>query len=585
VNDAICQLSGVRREELLGRSPFQMIVDDEVPHAKEHFKSALAGSARRFECHVVRADGAVRLLSVTNTPIRHGPRVIGVLGVARDVTDERERALALERSETRYSRLVEAASDAIFTVDARGALTSINRSLERSSGRDRAELLGTPFAALIDERDRVMVDQVLRDSFDGQRTRAELRYPSVTGDIRICSLTLTPLREGDGQAGALGIVRDVTDERRLTEQLIQQEKLAAVGQLVSGVAHELNNPLASVMAFAQLLLASPRMHQAEDRSSAEAINQEARRATKIVSNLLTFARQHQPQRTITDLNRVVEDTIELRRYAMRVAQVDLELRLDPHLPLTWADPFQLQQVVLNLITNAEQALASWDEARHIVVSTEMAGEHLVLRVSDTGPGITAENIQRVFNPFFTTKPVGEGTGLGLSISDGIVREHGGRIRAETNAQGGATFVVELPHVEPSGVAPAVESTKTATSGPSRRILVVDDEPAIRTAIGTYFRSLGHFVQAVATGREALTLAALNMYDAVLLDLRLPDISGDQVFAELRRVSRLGDRIIFMTGDTQSESARKTLAATGRPTVSKPFLLDDLAAVVLAQPSG
>jgi two-component system NtrC family sensor kinase len=333
------------------------------------------------------------------------------------------------------------------------------------------------------------------------------------------------------------------------------------------------------------LLASPLAKHPDERSAAEAINQEARRAAKIVSNLLTFARQHQPQRTITDLNRVVEDTIELRRYALRVAHVDLELHLDPHLPITWADPFQLQQVVLNLLTNAEQALANWDETRRIVVSTELAGDQLVIRVADSGPGIAPENIQRVFNPFFTTKPVGEGTGLGLSISDGIVREHGGRIRAESGSQGGATFVVELPQVEPSPVVVPVTETRTATSVPGRRILVVDDEPAIRTAIGKYFRGLGHFVQAVATGREAITLASLNAYDAVLLDLRLPDMSGDQVFAELRRMPRLGDRIIFMTGDTQSESARTTLAATGRPTVSKPFLLDELAAVVLAQPSG
>jgi two-component system NtrC family sensor kinase len=414
------------------------------------------------------------------------------------------------------------------------------------------------------------------------------------GTRRLLSVTTTPIRHGPRISGVLGIARDVTDERRLTEQLIQQEKLAAVGQLVSGVAHELNNPLASVMAFAQLLLASPLAKHPDERSAAEAINQEARRAAKIVSNLLTFARQHQPQRTITDLNRVVEDTIELRRYALRVAHVDLELRLDPHLPITWADPFQLQQVVLNLLTNAEQALlltnaeqalTNWEETRRIVVSTELAGDQLVIRVADSGPGIAPENIQRVFNPFFTTKPVGEGTGLGLSISDGIVREHGGRIRAESGSQGGATFVVELPQVEPSPVVVPVAETRTAASVPGRRILVVDDEPAIRSAIGKYFRGLGHFVQAVATGREAITLASLNAYDAVLLDLRLPDMSGDQVFAELRRMPRLGDRIIFMTGDTQSESARTTLAATGRPTVSKPFLLDELAAVVLAQPSG
>src|SRR5262249_36500902 len=156
----------------------------------------------------------------------------------------------------------------------------------------------------------------------------------------------------------------------------------------------------------------------------DAINQEAKRAAKIVANLLTFARQHQPERTIADLNRVVQDTLELRRYALRTAQVEVDANLDPDLPLTWADPFQLQQVVLNLLTNAEHALSTWHGDKRIAVSTARRGDHLVISVADSGPGVPPENLTRIFNPFFTTKPVGEGTGLGLSISDGIVREHG-----------------------------------------------------------------------------------------------------------------------------------------------------------------
>jgi two-component system NtrC family sensor kinase len=374
----------------------------------------------------------------------------------------------------------------------------------------------------------------------------------------------------------------VTDEKRLTEQLMQQEKLAAVGQLVSGVAHELNNPLASVTAFAQLLLATP-LDAPHDRQAIEAINQEARRAAKIVSNLLTFARQHQPERTVADINRVIDDTLELRRYALRTANVEVETRFDEHLPLTWADPFQLQQVVLNLLTNAEHALSTWEGERALTVTTESVGGDLVVRVTDTGPGITPEHLPRVFNPFFTTKPVGEGTGLGLSISDGIVREHGGRIRAESRSGHGATFIIELPYVAP----PLPDRRKASDIGPpranSRRILVVDDEPAIRSAIATYFRSLGHSVDVAASGRDAIACATATTYDALLLDLRLPDISGDHVLAELRVLAREPDRVVFITGDTQSESTRLALDAAGRPVISKPFLLDELAAVVLAEP--
>ncbi len=581
VNEATCQLAGRGREELLGRSPLPLVGSSEVAQLKEHFKAALAGSVRRYECHFLRTDGTRRLASVTNTPIRHGTQVIGILGVARDVTDERERALALQRSEARYTRLVESASDAIFTVGADGLLSSVNRSLERSSGKSRAELEGSDFCALVDPRDHAAASNAIRDSLAGSRRRVELRYPSADGELRQCSLTLTPLSEGDAVTGALGIVRDITDERRLAEQLMQQEKLAAVGQLVSGVAHELNNPLASVMAFAQLLLAAPQ-GAPHDRRAIEAINLEAKRAAKIVSNLLTFARQHQPERTITDLNRVIDDTLELRRYALRLAQVEIEMRLDPLLPITWADPFQLQQVVLNLITNAEHALSSWDRDRRIVLSTDHAAGQLSLRVSDSGPGIAPENLQRIFNPFFTTKPVGEGTGLGLSISDGIVREHGGRIRVESRPGCGATFIIELPHVLPPSSDDVPVDGQTVPAVARRRLLVVDDEPTIRHAIATYFRSLGHVVDLVGMGRDAILRSIEASYDALLLDLRLPDIAGDEVLAELRSLGRVPPRVVFITGDTQSEQARRALDATGCPTVAKPFLLDELAAVVLAE---
>jgi two-component system NtrC family sensor kinase len=434
---------------------------------------------------------------------------------------------------------------------------------------------------LIDTRDQAAASQAIADALAGSRRRVELRYPAPDAELRLCSLTLTPLVEGTAIAGALGIVRDVTDEKRLTEQLMQQEKLAAVGQLVSGVAHELNNPLASVMAFAQLLLAAP-SGAPHDKRAIDAINQEAKRAAKIVSNLLTFARQHQPERTITDLNRVVDDTLELRRYALRIAQIEIENNLDPSLPITWADPFQLQQVALNLITNAEHALSNWDGARKITLSTEREGDFIVLRVADSGPGIPAEHLSRIFNPFFTTKPVGEGTGLGLSISDGIVREHGGRIRAESRVGRGATFIVELPFTPPPTDDPPLAGESTPAKVSVKRLLVVDDEPTIRNAIATYFRSLGHVVDAVGTGREAVLRVTGTDYDGLMLDLRLPDISGADVLHELEVLGRAPERVVFITGDTQSESSRRALEVTGRPIVSKPFLLDQLAVVVLAE---
>jgi two-component system NtrC family sensor kinase len=566
-----------------------------------------AGIERTINAPLLAVTGAIGVLTVINrdTPFtqddaavlqRLADQVAAAISNARlyeearataeryrqAVEDERRAREEVAAVESRYARLVESASDAIFTVGADGLMAGMNRSLERSSGRTRDELIGAPFPSLLDPRDRATASTAIEEALVGLRRRLELRYTSVEGDPRLCSLTLTPLVEGGEVTGALGIVRDVTDERRMADQLMQQEKLAAIGQLVSGVAHELNNPLASVMAFAQLLIAAP-LDAPRDAFALDAINQEAKRAAKIVSNLLTFARQHQPERMIADLNDVVRDTVDLHRYALRIAEIEIDLRLDPDLPLTWADPFQLQQVVLNLVTNAEQALSAREHDRKLVITTEARDRKLVVCVSDNGPGIAAEHLPRIFNPFFTTKPVGEGTGLGLSISDGIVREHGGRLRVESRVGDGATFLLEIPLVTP----PRGESAVPVEGAPSkpaggRRLLVVDDEPALRAAISTFFRSLGHTVDVAATGRDGVALAAASTYDALLLDLRLPDMTGDEVLAALEAKACAPPRVVFVTGDTQSDAARSTLGATGRPIISKPFLLDELAAIVLAE---
>src|SRR5687768_17267700 len=239
---------------------------------------------------------------------------------------------------------------------------------------------------------------------------------------------------------------DVIADTLLQQQLIQAEKMAAIGQLVSGVAHELNNPLASISAFAQLLLADKSLSD-EHRHSAEVMRAEAVRAARIVHNLLTFARQHKSEKVPADINQVVLDTLELRAYELSVRGVQVSRQLDEaNPPVTMVDVHQLQQVLLNLITNAEQAMDEVPGRRHrLTIRTRMENDVVRLEVEDTGPGIPKSAMSRLFVPFFTTKPNDKGTGLGLPISLGIVREHGGRIWAE-NVAGGARFCVDLPRV-------------------------------------------------------------------------------------------------------------------------------------------
>jgi len=369
----------------------------------------------------------------------------------------------------------------------------------------------------------------------------------------------------------LCVIRDVTDQKMLQEQLIQSEKMSAIGQLVSGVAHELNNPLAGISAFAQLLLSEKRFPP-DQRTAAEMIYAEARRASRIVQNLLTFARQHKPERSPTSVNQVLDDTLELRGYELRVRGIDVQRDYDDQAPETMADAHQLQQVFLNLITNAEQAMerAERDQQR-LTVRTRQAGAVIRTEIEDTGPGIPPNLLERIFNPFFTTKPTGSGTGLGLSISLGIVREHEGRIWAENAPQGGARFVIELPVVapRPTGEFPSTPLVQPVTD--RLHVLVVDDEASVRVALQRYLSSRGHEVETTASGREALARMREDAFDAVIIDMRMPDLSGEQLFGELKaRDPSYADRVIFTTGQLVDDTVRTFLSSTGRPCVPKPF---------------
>jgi two-component system NtrC family sensor kinase len=347
--------------------------------------------------------------------------------------------------------------------------------------------------------------------------------------------------------------------------------MSAIGQLVSGVAHELNNPLAGISAFAQLLLSEKRFPP-DQRTAAEMIYAEARRASRIVQNLLTFARQHKPERTPTSVNQVLDDTLELRGYELRVRGIDVQRDYDEQSPETMADAHQLQQVFLNLITNAEQAMerAERDQQR-LAIRTHRIGDIIRIEVEDTGPGIPPNLLERIFNPFFTTKPTGSGTGLGLSISLGIVREHEGRIWAENATQGGARFVIELPIVAPRPTGEFQSSPATHLVADRLHVLVVDDEASVRVALQRYLSGRGHEVETTASGREALARMREDAFDAVIIDMRMPDVSGEQLFGELKaRDPSYAERVIFTTGQLVDDAVRSFLASTGRPCVPKPF---------------
>ncbi len=442
VNPATEQLTGHGRDKILGRSFPSFIEPAESGDAERAFAAVVAGEFRRSEIHLVRADGLRRLLAVSLSPVRRAGVVVGVLAVVRDVTEEREQAAALTHAEARYTRLVEAAEDAIACVDEEGNLTAVNRALEVVTGKPRDQLLGCHFMELVDEAEQPAMWQAFSAALAGERSRRTISFKRPGGERGFATLLCAPIVEAGRVTGALGIARDVTEERLLLDQAIRQDRMVAMGELVGGVAHEVNSPLTSILAYAQVL---ERGVGGDDTAKAlETITREAKRASRIVGKLLAFARQGQPERLPSDVNQALRDTIDLRRYALRMQEIKLSVALMTEPPLVHSDPFQLQQVFINLLANAEQAVAHQPGEKIITVSSEVRGGTFVVAISDNGPGIAPETLPHIFNPFFTTKPRGAGTGLGLSISDGIIREHRGVLRARSVPGQGATFEVELP---------------------------------------------------------------------------------------------------------------------------------------------
>lgn len=446
---------------------------------------------------------------------------------------------------------------------------------------------------------------------------------------RAVHVSMYPLVGEDGTlSGVVNIVRDISERkeeerefRRMHEelvrahgtlqgsveqltaaqaQLVQSEKMAAVGQLISGVAHELNNPLTGIIGYSQLLgggedsaVVAPEKLTRYVRN----MGREAVRCQKIVQNLLTFARRNEPEKRPTDLNDVIRRTVELRAYDLRVHDVALDLDLSDALPQTMADQHQLQQVVLNMVQNAYQSIRAGRGRGRIGITTysaekpsatptpeHSAGQWLVLLIEDDGPGFTDDVKARMFDPFFTTKEVGQGTGLGLSICYGIVREHHGYVSAERVEGGGARFRVELPVVAPAERRrPArAESAVVAPAPAGRRILVVDDEATICDMVRDILVLDGHVVETARNGQAGLLALESTAYDCVLVDLKMPEVDGATLHERLKaKDPEAARRMIFMTGDMLSDGSRQFLEAAGNAYLAKPFSIQDLRARVAA----
>jgi len=541
-------------------------------------------TALELELEIVRPSGEARLVCLDVAAIHEDGVLASVHGIARDLTDERTR----EGRMRMLTAALENLDESVSVLDEHGGIVYANAAHARMLGYEPGGLPPGGVAAFLPDPDaRAELSEALRrvreeGAWSGRvlRRRADGRVIPV--ELRLARV------EQDGHPLVFVMSRDLSGEVEREERLRRAERLASLGTLVSGVAHELNNPLAAIVGFTQLLLMDERPPR--ERDDLETIRREADRMAKIVSDLRLLGRgTHGEARTRepVDLNDVARHVLRSRGYALSTRNVEVREELAGGLPPVAGDRAQLEQVVLNLVVNAEQAVAEGGGERRVSLSTRATGGGVSLCVSDTGRGIAPELRERIFDPFFTTKAPGEGSGLGLSLVNRIVVEHGGEIRVESAPGRGTTFVIDLPRAaadaRPDPAAPSAERGARVDGVVPLRVLVVDDEASVRRVVARYLGRRGHLVHEAVEGEQALAMldqAGAEGYHVILSDLRMPGLGGDQLLARLRaRGDGMDRRLVFLTGDTASEDAERILRGSDVPVLEKPVDLGQLARVL------
>jgi len=445
VNDALVRMLGYgSREELLQADVRTQVYFSADSHQDLARQMQAHGVVRNREETLRRRDGSVVYVLINAFAVRDSQgSVLQYRGLMLDISGLKAFQSELQRERDFSGKILNNTQSLILVADTAGLISYANRRWF-DMGYEQKQLLGRPLGDLVAPSRRSILSDALNATLAGRQVdNLELQILRGDGRVGHFSVNLSPMRDEQSHVSSLVVVMtDVTDAASLQSKLMHAEKMAAVGQLVSGVAHEVNNPLTAILGFADLLMENPEVPEGA-RKDLRVILQEAQRTKQIVQNLLSFARQMPPQRKALQLNPILRRTVQLRSYDFQSHGVEVIERLDQELPSVIGDSHQLQQVFLNILNNAYDAVSGTGRAGRIEIATTRKGNAVEISFRDNGPGISHPD--RIFDPFFTTKEVGKGTGLGLSICYGIVHEHGGEILCHNNSGGpGATFVVSLP---------------------------------------------------------------------------------------------------------------------------------------------
>ena len=544
------------------------------------------------------ATGPFGFLSTYNSFLDTGAMLLLAFGqvvtlledAQRDLEQARaERLQAVADSEARLKAVIETATDGILAVDGQGVIMLANGGAARLLGGKRRDMIGKRLSELLPPEAAQSLDRRLVDvhrATPGRQAVFEVHRAGAGGREMPLEVAASTYRR-DGELLDIFVLRDVSERRRgeaeraeLQARLAQSLRMEALGRLVSGVAHELNNPLAAILTFSEQLLAE---RPPEDGPGPlGTIREQARRARMIVRDLLTFVRRREERRAPAEMALIVDRTVRALENDFARQGVRLTVQLAPRLPTIVCDATALEQVLTNLLDNAARATPGGS----VTLSVAKEGEGIRMQVEDDGPGIPSEHFARLFEPFFTTRGTGEGTGLGLSVSLGIIEQHGGVLRAENRVpESGARFIVWLPlGMATAEITRAPQSPPGAALGAPGLVLLIDDEAAVRASLRRYFERQGWTVDEAADGREGIekleTVAPDRDYDLIICDLKMPGVSGLDVHQWIRtRHQELLGRLVFASGDTATPETAEFLASNECAVLEKPFELAELAATV------
>jgi PAS domain S-box-containing protein len=620
VNPICLELTGYEQSELLGKNAFDFMHPDDMPAALSVFMRAVTNlSTEKATLRALHKSGEYKWLECVGKPFLTAAGEIRGVIITRDISERKtreEELLALNtlmKAVHRFLDLREVYDVAldvimkmenmdmamIYLVDGerKEAVVQASRNLP-DHYLERAGRVPSPRGLtwkVIDSGAVVNIEDAQKDGEIGQAGR-ELGHHSllgipifleneVIGVIWFLSYKERKFSEhevsllsamGDQIGIAIAKAKMLEEIKSAQEKLVQSEKLASLGQMISSIAHEINNPLTPVVGYSQRLLAKPGLDD-NDRKSLEIINVSAQRVAKIIEKLLSFSRNYRPQRTYEDINALVRECLDFRDYQLKLGNIETVADLDEGIPKTMVDSAQIRQVFTNIMLNAEQAMSGGDIRGRLRAVTRLRnGSVIEITFEDNGPGMSKDVIGKIFDPFFTTKEPGKGTGLGLAVAYGIINEHGGEIRVESSPGQGAVFVVSLP-VLGEAEAPAVRSEERVESSAvgtyNKRMLIVEDEELVVDLIKGVLENDDIAIDIARDGEEALAKTVSREYDLIVCDIKMPGMGGIAYYNRVRILNPpLAKKIIFITGDPSSETM-DFLKTTGNEYITKPFKVE------------